>query len=91
LLVLILMSNKKTFDFTSKTYKKCDTINDKFNLFAKQLLNDYKLVINDEKCSIEEIELYYHSADHEDSYTHNSKDQLKNSKWYFHKYSNGLV
>jgi hypothetical protein len=83
------MSNKKTFDFSSETSEDCDSAEDKFNLFVKKILNDYKLVVGDQNYSIEEIELYYHSPDHEDTYTHKSKDQLKNSKWYFHKYGNG--
>lgn len=83
------MSNKDYFKMESKIYKNCTSIEDKFKMFATYLLKQFKLKIGDAICSIEEVEIYYNSADHKDEYTHKNKDQLTNSMWYFHQYQNG--
>jgi|SaaInlStandDraft_5_1057022.scaffolds.fasta_scaffold18447_2 3-methyladenine DNA glycosylase Mpg len=87
------MSNQKTnqdyFNMNSKLYKKCKSHEEKFMMFASHLLKQFKIKIGDTTCSIEEVEVYYHSQDHKDKYTHRSSNQLKNATWYFHQFPNG--
>lgn len=77
------------FDFSSKVYSKCKSIEQKIKLLGKYLLRNIKLVIDNDEYSLEEIEFYYFSKDHPDKYTHKDNDQLTNKMWYFHKYKNG--
>ncbi|AYV79884.1 MAG: hypothetical protein Gaeavirus1_21 [Gaeavirus sp.] len=77
------------FQLDSPAYNKCTSIEDKFTTLATVLLTQFKLQINDITCTIEEVEIYYNSPNHKDEYTHKNKDQLANSKWYFHQYPNG--
>lgn len=84
-----MFKNQSYLNLESKLYKNCNSLEKKFKLLAEHLLNDFKLNLGDTVCSIEEIEIYYHSVDHKDEYVHKNKDQLKNSSWYFHKYHNG--
>lgn len=77
------------FDFKASIYEECENDEEKITLFADYLLKNVKLMVNDSEYSLEEIEFYYYSKDHKDSYTHKDNDQLINSGWYFHKYKNG--
>ncbi len=78
------------FNFDSKIYDNCKSIEDKFKIFAQYLLNQVEIKINDNTLTIEEIEIYYYNPkEHKDEYTHKNKDQLTNSMWYFHQYHNG--
>lgn len=70
-----------------KNHTSLSVIN--FNEIAEKILNQSCLMINDSPCRICEIEFYYYSNDHCDSYTHAHLDQLHWSKWYFHRFNNG--
>ncbi len=83
------MLTSNYFKLTSKLYENCTSLEDKFKLFSSYLLKQFKIKIGDMVCSIEEVEIYYNSANHKDDYTHKNKDQLTNGMWYFHSYSNG--
>lgn len=83
------MSNKEYLKLTSKLYKNCPTLEDKFKLFSSYLLKQFKLKVGNAICSLEEIEIYYHSSDHSDEYVHQNKDQLLSGTWYFHQYATG--
>ena len=71
--------------------KKITRISPRINLESSifRLLNETCLCVKNNKYRICELELYYHSRDHDDRYTHRSQDQLKNQKFYFHKFKNG--
>jgi 3-methyladenine DNA glycosylase Mpg len=43
------------------------------------------LNINNEEWKIREIEFYYHSNKHPDTFTHCDKEQINSGLWYFHK------
>jgi len=47
------------------------------------------LKVNDQIIKIREIELYYYSETHKDSYVHRIDDQLNHKSFYFHKFKNG--
>ena len=74
------------FDITTYDTTDYDTI---FYQFSDYILNNTKLTINNKDYNIIEIEYYLRCPDHKDDYTHMTKDQLQNMKWYFHKYHNG--
>lgn len=84
-----MSTNQNYLNLESKLYKNCKSLEEKFNLLASFILNNFRMNINDLVCEIEEIEIYYNSPNHKDEYVHKSKDQLTNAKWYFHKYHNG--
>lgn len=84
------MPHTSYFKLESNKYKKCNTPEEKFDLLSRKLLKNFKLMVGDEKYSIEEVEVYYYSNDHKDEYVHKNKDQLKNAKWYFHQYGIGV-
>jgi len=60
-----------------------------FKKLAKIILTNYILLINKKKFRIAEIEIYYRSKNHDDTYVHCDEDQLKYGYFYFHKYKNG--
>ena len=69
---------------TEKAIRKLD-----FDDIAEKILNSYELVIKNERYRICEIEFYCRCAEHDDRYTHCSKDQQEYEKFYFHKYATG--
>lgn len=83
------ISNEMYFNINSDIYKDCVNIDEKFALLSNNILNNFKLNIDEKIYSIQEIEYYYYCDEHKDSYTHKTKDQMQNCKWYFHKYHNG--
>lgn len=78
------------FDINSKIYNGINTLQEKFELFAKYLLNNCVMYIENNKYYLEEIEFYYYSDSHKDSYVHKKQDQKTNQKWYFHQYATGV-
>jgi hypothetical protein len=56
-----------------------------FDYYADKFINKSKLVINNHKHQIMEIEFYLTCTDHPDPFTHQSEDQSIPDKWYFHK------
>ena len=81
--------SQEYFNMDSDIYKAYKSFDDKFHEFAKYLMTNLSMKIGTDIITIEEVEVYYNSFDHKDEYTHKSKDQLTNTKWYFHQYHNG--
>lgn len=77
------------FDLASTIYDDCKSNEEKFKKFATYLLNQFEMKIGNDVITLEELEIYYKSEDHQDNYTHQCKDQLTNKMWYFHQYHNG--
>lgn len=78
------------FDLNSKVYKDMTSMQDKFELFATHLLNDCVMYVGTQKYLLEEVEFYYHTDSHKDSYVHQIQDQKTSQQWYFHKYKTGV-
>lgn len=78
------------FDLNSKVYKDLTFLQDKFELFATHLLNNCAMYIGSQKYFLEEVEFYYYSDSHKDSYVHQIADQKTSQQWYFHKYKTGI-
>lgn len=60
-----------------------------FTDLANYILNNIIISANGTKYRICEIEFYYHNKTHLDEYVHQSPDQKKYGKFYFHKFHNG--
>jgi hypothetical protein len=84
------MTNTSDETFNLFSNKKIN-FEQNIDLTCRHILNKFRLVINGNEHTIEEIEFYYHSKNHPDEYTHKNKDQLTNQQWYFHKYNNGTL
>lgn len=54
-------------------------------LIISQLLYYTKLVINGLPHRLTEIELYYYSPEHPDTFTHRTSEQSTSGVWYFHR------
>jgi len=63
----------------------------KFIQITDFLLNNCILSVNNNEYRICEIEFYYSSEEHKDSYNHCNKQQLIFGSWYFHRHSNGTL
>lgn len=61
-----------------------DKIEDNFQRIANDLLNNWVLKVEDALFRIAEIEFYYKSENHIDSYIHGHELQRQKGKWYFH-------
>ena len=59
-----------------------------FDRIAKDLFNNYLLNIQGNRYRLTEIEFYYKSDNHKDSYTHENERQLTKDNWYFHRFKN---
>ena len=56
------------FDFSSDMYDDCETVEEKIHLLGEYVLKNMKLIIgdSDNEFSLEEVEIYYTSKDHND-------------------------
>jgi hypothetical protein len=59
-------------------------LDEKFGEIASALMNDWLLQIENEKYRIAELEFYFNSDTHQDSYAHGHSQQKSIGKWYFH-------
>jgi len=57
----------------------------KFDKLAKNILLNYYLDVNGNKCQIMEIEFYQYSDNHKDIFVHRHPEQKTFWKWYFHR------
>lgn len=55
-----------------------------FDRMASELMNEYVLKVGNAKYRITEIEFYYNSEEHKDTYSHQNELQKTTGKWYFH-------
>lgn len=56
---------------------------------SQRYIQRRSLIINSQIFQITELEWYYNSKSHNDSYVHCHKEQSQEDTWYFHKYKNG--
>jgi len=61
-----------------------ERIEDNFQRIANDLLNNWVLKVEDALYRITEIEFYYKSENHIDTYIHGHELQRQKGKWYFH-------
>jgi hypothetical protein len=73
----------------SKVYIDCATYDHKFNIFAKEIMCNTILKINEKDHRIAEGEFYLYSSDHLDEFTHKDDQQSNPKHFYFHRFKNG--
>lgn len=73
----------------SKLYSKCKSYQDKFNLFADEIMHNVVLKINGLDHRIAEGEFYLYADDHLDKFTHKDEQQSNPYHFYFHRFHNG--
>jgi hypothetical protein len=56
-----------------------------FAAIAERLLNRFDLIAAGRRLRILEVELYYHSDDHPDPFSHRQPIQRECGRWYFHR------
>ena len=66
--------------------ESAESITESFDLIAKELFTNYKLLVNDSEYRLIDIEFYYFApVVFEDVYVHKiNPHQLQKGKWYFH-------
>lgn len=68
-----------------KGKRKYKSLDERFNVMAKDLMNSLSIVAGNEYYRIVECEIYYYDKEnHPDIYTHKSPKQLEACNWYFH-------
>jgi len=73
-------------DFSIIDHEKKEDYRKDFDKIAKVLLNQTKLIVNENSYLIREIEFYYYCANHTDFYCHKNDRQLKYNRLYFHRF-----